>query len=214
MQGVHLDKRLTPLLPDGQRIRPALVTYLEAGCGFGGSCFPKDLKALIAHGRQAGNPMRLLEAVVQVNEAQPSQIMALLRKHYPVLKGLRVTVLGLAFKPGTDDVRESPAIPVVNELVHDGASVQVFDPVVQPGNGFFPGPEVITYAADLKAAIHSAEAVLLLTRWPEFSCLPDLLAAEQDPPLLIDGRRMLDATGVRRYEGIGLRRVTAAEATR
>ena len=130
MKGVHLDKRLSPILSTGERITPAFVTYLEAGCGFGGSCFPKDLKALVAHGRNAGLPMRLLEAVVQVNESQPKQVLTLLRRQFPALKGVRVSVLGLAFKPGTDDIRESPALPVVRELLAEGAVVTAYDPVV------------------------------------------------------------------------------------
>lgn len=82
MNGVHLDKRLSPLQADGSRIRPVFTTYLEAGCGYGGSCFPKDVDALIAHGRKLGNPMQLLDAVVQINRRQPQRIMAMLDKHF------------------------------------------------------------------------------------------------------------------------------------
>jgi len=102
MQGVHLDKRLSPIPAVGQRIVPVFTTYLEAGCGFGGSCFPKDVKALISYGKKKGRPMRLLDAVIDVNSTQPRTMLTILRKHFPILEGVKVTVLGLAFKPGTD----------------------------------------------------------------------------------------------------------------
>lgn len=202
MRGVHLDKRLSPILADGSRITPAFVTYLEAGCGFGGSCFPKDLKALVAHGQRAGLPMRLLDAVVKVNEAQPRQVLELLRRHFPKLAGLRVAVLGLAFKPGTDDIRESPALPIVRELVEQRSIVSVYDPVVSTANGNLP-PDSVCYARSLADAVDGAEAVVLLTRWPEFRRLPELLAGQSPAPLVVDGRRMLDGSTVTRYEGIG-----------
>ncbi len=131
MSAVHLDRRLSPILDDGRRIVPAFTTYLEAGCGFGGSCFPKDVKALIAHGRGAGVPMALLDAVIAVNEAQPQRVIALLEQGLGELKDRRITVLGLAFKPETDDMRESPAIPVVRALAAAGASLIAFDPVAE-----------------------------------------------------------------------------------
>jgi UDPglucose 6-dehydrogenase len=87
MKGVHLDRRLSPIMPDGSRVMPAVTTYLAAGCGFGGSCFPKDVMALIAHGIKAGESMELLEAVMKINKRQPARILALLKKHLVSLKG-------------------------------------------------------------------------------------------------------------------------------
>ncbi len=210
MRGVHLDKRLSPLLRDGQRITPAFTTYLEAGCGFGGSCFPKDVKALISYGRKYGAPMNVLDAVISVNASQPSTMLPLLRKHFPRLEGVRVTVLGLAFKPGTDDMRESPAIPIVRELLAEKARVCAFDPIAQHEARKIFGGDHIEFASDLRDAVTNAEAVLLLTRWPMFGELPQLLAALPSPPVLIDGRRMLNKHSVPRYEGIGLSRVSKA----
>lgn len=203
MRGVHLDKRLSPILSDGQRIEPNFLTYLEAGCGFGGSCFPKDLKALVAFGQRAGSPMQLLQAVVDVNRRQPQQMLALLERHFPSLGAIRVTVLGLAFKPGTDDMRESPAIPIINELVRQQANVTVYDPIIKQGD--FNG-NTIRYTDNLAEAVRDAEAILLLTRWPEFKDLPRLLSDLNFPPIVIDGRRLLDKTSVIKYEGIGLRK--------
>lgn len=204
MKGVHLDKRLCPILPNGQRIVPQFTTYLEAGCGFGGSCFPKDVKALISHGKKAGRAMSLLDSVVRVNADQPQQVLSLLHRHLPDLSGRRLAVLGLAFKPGTDDMRESPAIPIVTELLSAGAAVQAFDPVAQHEAKKLFGDKGIVYCDTLSQAIEGAEAALLLTRWEEFASLPQLFAKMEKPPLFIDGRRMLDKRNFSRYAGIGL----------
>jgi UDPglucose 6-dehydrogenase len=202
MRGVHLDRRLNLVTPEGERVVAGFTTYLKAGCGFGGSCFPKDVKALIAHGRKNGVPMPLLEGTMRVNQAQPGQVMQLLRKHFPSLEGVSVAVLGLAFKPGTDDVRESPAIPVIADLRRGGARVRAFDPVVSPA-----GARAV-FGADVELCerledVLDADAVVLVTEWQEFKRLPELLAGLDDPPLLVDGRRMLDKRMFARYEGIG-----------
>ncbi|CAN5711068.1 UDP-glucose/GDP-mannose dehydrogenase family protein [soil metagenome] len=205
MAGVHLDKRFSPILEGGTRISPAALTYLAAGCGFGGSCFPKDVKALIAYGKAAGARMDLLDAVIGVNEAQPGEVLALLAKHYPDLKGRRIAVLGMAFKPGTDDIRESPALPVTQALIEAGAAVSAYDPVARAEAEKHFGAAV-AFCENLAGAIEGAEAILVMTRWPEFAALPDLIAAAAaPPPLVIDGRRMLDRSALPRYEGIGLR---------
>jgi len=216
MKGVHLDKRLTPILPDGSRLVPAFTTYLEAGCGFGGSCFPKDVKALIAHGEQAGSPMPILDAVIRTNEKQPHQVIELLHRHFPSLEGVQTTVLGLAFKPGTDDMRESPAIPVINELLASQAKVKAYDPIATHEAEKLFGADQVEYCTSLDQAIEDAEAVVLLTRWPEFENLPRLLkdghlakggnetGNGHHTPLVVDGRRMLDKQSVAHYEGIGL----------
>lgn len=203
MHGVHLDKRFSPILEDGTRLVPASTTYLAAGCGFGGSCFPKDVKALIAHGRQAGSPMQVLDAVIAVNHRQPEQVLRLLDRHFPSLEGVRTAVLGLAFKPGTDDVRESPAIPVIRALQQRGARIGAYDPVaVDEAKAVLP-PGDVTYHETLEAAIQDADAVILMTAWEEFRTLPDLLASLEPQPLVVDGRRLLDKRRIARYEGIG-----------
>ncbi len=206
MRGVHLDKRLTPLLPDGRRVVPGFTSYLEAGCGFGGSCFPKDVKALIAHGRKAGSPMRLLAEVIAVNERQPARMLELVRPHFPSLRDVPVTVLGVAFKPGTDDIRESPALPVLDALLAEGARITVFDPIATAQLRLaYPG-RPLREADRLSEAIAGARVILLMTRWPEFKELPALLAGVTPPPLVVDGRRMLEKNRLPNYEGIGLKR--------
>jgi UDPglucose 6-dehydrogenase/GDP-mannose 6-dehydrogenase len=204
LRGVHLDRRLSPILEGGERITPGFTTYLEAGCGFGGSCFPKDVKALIAHGRQAGAPMSLLDAVIAVNEAQPRRMVEMLRQELGDLEGRRVAILGLAFKPETDDMRESPSIPVVRELAAAGARLILFDPVAETeARRTFEDLDV-RYAGDLEAAIEGVEAITLMTRWSEFERLPELLGGRDPQPLVVDGRRMLPKDSVARYRGIGL----------
>lgn len=204
-KAVHLDRRLSPLLPDG-RVTPAFTTYIQPGCGFGGSCFPKDVKALIEYGREQGSPMRMLESVVDINEAQPERLLDLLKMHFSSLSGVRVAVLGFAFKPGTDDIRESPALKVAHRLLEEGALVSGFDPIAQTEAEKVFGLGAIDFRTDLSTAISNVDAIVIVTRWAEFEAIPAMLKTIQSPqPVVIDGRRMLDKSSVARYEGIGLR---------
>lgn len=203
MRGVHASKYLTVTAGDGRRLRPALEAFLWAGCGFGGSCLPKDLRALIEHGKGTGQPMALLRAVVEVNEQQPERVVALVRKHFPSLAGVRVAVLGLAFRPGTGDMRGSPAVPIVQRLRAEGASVRAYDPAAREEAARIFADDTVRLCEDLESAIADADAVVLVTRWDEFRDLPDALRAAGRTPLLVDGRRMLDPAAYPRYEGIG-----------
>ena len=204
MNGVHKDKRFSPILENGERISPGFLSYLAAGCGFGGSCFPKDVKALIAHGKRAGNPMSLLDSVIRINEHQPSKVLALLRKHFESFAGKRIAVLGLAFKPNTDDMRESPAIPVVKNLLSEGARINAYDPVARHEAKKLFGNNQIVYMDELAETVRDVDAVILLTSWPEFTGLPQMLQNLDNTPVLIDGRRMIARTSYPKYEGIGL----------
>jgi UDPglucose 6-dehydrogenase/GDP-mannose 6-dehydrogenase len=188
---------------EGKRVRAPITSFLEAGCGFGGSCLPKDVKALIAHGEDVGSPMPLLRSVIAVNEARPHQILRMLEKHFPSLAGLRVAVLGLSFKPDTSDVRESPAFPVIRLLRERMASVKAYDPVAVGEARKVLGNAVV-YAESLEECLEDVDAVVLLTRWKQFEAVPGILSALESPPLLLDGRRQLDKREVARYAGIGL----------
>lgn len=203
MHGVHLDRRFSPILASGERIYPASLTYLAAGCGFGGSCFPKDVKALIAYGNKAGSPMVLLQSVIDINGAQPQRMLDLLKEQYPSLEGVKVAVLGMAFKPGTDDIRESPSLPVTDILVSEGALVSAFDPIARHEAEERFGSSV-RFSDGLEGAIEGADAILVMTRWKEFERLPELVLRMEHTPLVIDGRRMLAKDSVPRYLGIGL----------
>jgi len=202
--GVKLDKRLSPILENGERVSPEINSYLAAGCGFGGSCFPKDVNALRVFGEQHDVAMPVLDAVMQTNEAQPTKLLQILKDRQINLKRARIAVLGLAFKPGTDDVRESPALPIVKQLVEAGAKVTAYDPVAaEAAQDALDGVE-LTYAASMHEAIDDANVIMLITSWPEFAELPDLIAPRAHQPLVIDGRRMLPVDAVQLYEGIGL----------
>ena len=132
MRGVHLSRYLTTPLSDGTTVTAPLSSFYEAGCGYGGSCLPKDVAALAARGRQVGSPLPLLEAVADINDRQPARLVDLLGQELGPLPGRRITVLGLAFKPDTDDLRSSPSFPVLRLLRELGAEITVHDPVVGP----------------------------------------------------------------------------------
>jgi UDPglucose 6-dehydrogenase/GDP-mannose 6-dehydrogenase len=204
MRGVHLSRYLTATGSDGSRVSPAIVSFLAAGCGFGGSCLPKDVNALIAHGQRAGVPMDVLRAVIHVNEQQAGRMLELLARHFPSFDGVRVTVLGLAFRPDTNDMRESPAIPLIQALLAAGARVRAYDPAaMHEARKVFP-ENALTFCEGLAEAVSGTEAVMLVTRWEEFRRLPALLATLDRPPVVVDGRRLLDRDRIARYEGIGL----------
>jgi len=203
MAGVHLDKRLSPILGDGQRVRPGLLAFLTAGCGFGGSRFRTEVEALVAYGRGQGHPMPILDAVISTNKAQPRRMLDLLRRQVPDLAGARIAVLGLAFEPATDDIRESPSIPVAQALLDAGAQVVAYDPQASENARAMLG-ESVWYASSLAEAVDGAAAAVLMTRWAEFRMLPELIAERGLDLAVIDGRRLLDKASVPRYEGIGL----------
>lgn len=201
MRGVHAAAYFTPRDPDGGTHRAPITGFLDAGCGFGGSCLPKDVTALVAQGRSHQLDMPLLASVLKINSEQPAQTLALIRKHHPDLRGRQVAVLGLAFKPDTDDLRESPAFPIVKELVAAGAQVQAYDPIAQAQH--LPAMQGATQVSTLDEAIRSADIIVHVTKWREFSDLGARLRKLGRNPLVIDGRRNLDPGDFQRYEGIG-----------
>lgn len=202
MRGVHAARYFTLTLEDGRRVQAPITSFLWAGCGYGGSCLPKDTKALSAHGAARGQPMPLLDAVIQTNLQQPARIVGLLEGHFPSLKDLRVSVLGLAFKEDTDDTRESPAIPIVQQLVQRGARVTGYDPVAKESARAVM-PAAIRFADSMADALADCDAVVLLTRWEEFKDAPRILAQRKAAPLFIDGRRFIEPASVARYAGVG-----------
>jgi UDPglucose 6-dehydrogenase/GDP-mannose 6-dehydrogenase len=202
MQGVHASHYFTTTLENGRSVKAPITSFLWAGCGFGGSCLPKDTKALSAHGALHGVPMPLLDAVIATNSNQPARMILLLEKHFPVLCGRRIAILGLAFKEDTDDMRESPAIPLAQMLLERGARVIGYDPAATV-TARVALPTSVELVESLEAAITGVDAALLVTRWDEFRRLPGLLRNRTDPPLIVDGRRFIDPATVALYEGIG-----------
>ena len=181
--------------------------FLYPGCGYGGSCFPKDVKALARTGREYGNPMRIVEAVDRVNEEQKKIVYDKLRRILGPLEGKTVALWGLAFKPETDDVRESPALVTVRLLLEAGAAVRAYDPAAMETARRQLGGAV-TYARTIYDAAEGADAIALMTEWkqfrmPSWSRLKSVMRGD----LVVDGRNIFDrdevvAAGVR-YVGIG-----------
>ncbi len=190
------------------RINPA---FLNAGCGYGGSCFPKDVKALISFARTRGVEPQLLEAVEEVNEQQAAHMVAIARKEMGgTLKGKRIALLGLSFKPGTDDMREAPAIKIANHLYAHEAEIVAYDPKAIPNaRTRFIGDTIrIEYAETVEACLKDAECCMVLTEWEEFRALTaEVFNRHMKRSFVIDGRRIFDQglrDSVDTYRGIGL----------
>ena len=190
-EGIGLDHRIGP-------------AFLRAGIGFGGSCFPKDSLALKQLAANSGYNFQLLNAVIEVNELQKRRVIGKLERHLGSLRGKKVALLGLAFKPGTDDMREAPSLVLAGRLVAEGAHVSAWDPVAD-GAVHLDGVDVAASALD---ALDGADAAVLVTEWPEIVEL-DWAAARKRMrnPLLVDGRNALDPDQLRdsgfEYEGVG-----------
>lgn len=167
--------------------------FLYPGCGYGGSCFPKDVKALIKTAEKNGYTMRVLRAVEEVNEAQKSILFDKVQKHFDGnLQGKKVAIWGLAFKPDTDDMREAPSLVLIEKLLAAGASVSVYDPIAMEECKRRIG-DVVTYAKDIYDAALDADALMVVTEWKEFR-LPSwaVLKRTMKQPILIDGRNIYD----------------------
>ncbi len=178
--------------------------FLDAGAGWGGSCFGKDIRSLLRTARNRGVRLLVVEAAVAANRGQPHQMVALLAKRLGGLGGKRIAVLGLAFKPGTNDMREAVSIPIIEELLLLGAKVCAYDPAARGEAGKIFGTRV-EFAESAKAALAGADGCLLVTEWPEFSKLGDADFALMKRKVVVEGRRCLpdSAKAGLEYEGIG-----------
>jgi UDPglucose 6-dehydrogenase len=192
-RGMGLDDRIGP-------------KFLQAGIGFGGSCFPKDVTALKQLAGNSGYHFQLLNAVIEVNELQKRRVIAKLQKHLGSLVGKEVALLGLAFKPNTDDMREASSLVLSARLQGAGARVRAYDPVAEAeARKLIQGVE---FASTAQEAIAGADAVVLVTEWPEFKALDfPAIAASMRGTLLVDGRNFLDPETARSaglvYEAMG-----------
>jgi UDPglucose 6-dehydrogenase len=194
-RGMGLDARIGP-------------KFLQAGLGYGGSCFTKDVSALKLLAGNSGYHFQLLNAVIEVNELQKRRVVSKLQKHLGPLAGRQVAILGLAFKPNTDDMRGATSLVLAARLQAEGARVCAFDPIAEEeARALMPH---LAYAGSAIEAIAGADAVVLVTEWPEFIGLDwGEVAHAMRGDLVIDGRNALDAEAVRAagltYEGIGRR---------
>ncbi len=190
-EGIGLDHRLGP-------------HFLRAGIGYGGSCFPKDSLALKQLAANSGYSFQLLNAVIEVNELQKRRVVGKLERHLGSLRGKKITLLGLAFKPGTDDMREAPSLVLASRLEAEGAEVTAWDPVAD-GAAHLNGANLASSPLD---ALEDADAAVLVTEWPELAELDWGEAGKRmRNRLLVDGRNMLDPELLREhgfaYEGVG-----------
>lgn len=182
--------------------------FLYPGCGYGGSCFPKDVQALASTGREHGRPLTIIEQVHKVNEWQKLRPYEKAVEHLGDLKGKKVAVWGLAFKPETDDMRQAPSIVVINELIKAGAEVAAFDPIaIENARNILPSG--VTYGQDVYDVVEGADALILLTEWKQFR-LPNWKRVKElmRGNLVVDGRNIypmdeLEALGLV-YTGIGI----------
>ena len=194
-RGMGLDDRIGP-------------KFLQPGIGFGGSCFPKDVSALKQLAGNSGYHFQLLTAVIEVNELQKRRVISKLQKHLGSLVGKRVALLGLAFKPNTDDMREASSLVLAARLQADGAHVSAYDPVAEEeARKLIRG---VAFADSADGAADGVDAVVLVTEWPEFGELDWRgVASRMNGTLVVDGRNFLDPSIVRGagldYEGVGRR---------
>jgi UDPglucose 6-dehydrogenase len=190
-EGIGLDQRIGP-------------SFLRAGIGFGGSCFPKDSLALKQLAANSGYNFQLLNAVIEVNELQKRRVIGKLERRLGPLRDKRVALLGLAFKPGTDDMREAPSLVLAGRLLAEGADVTAWDPVAD-GMAHLHGVEITSTPLE---ALDGADAAVVVTEWPELLDLDWAAAGERmRNRVIVDGRNLLDPVELRAlgfvYEGIG-----------
>lgn len=181
--------------------------FLYAGCGYGGSCFPKDVRALIHTGAEHGVQFDVLRAVERVNDRQKELLFSKFRAYYDGdVRGRRVGVWGLSFKPGTDDMREAPALVLIDRLLGAGCAVSVYDPVAMPQAKRLLGDRV-AYASDIYETAVGADAIFHVTEWKEYR-MPDWrrLAAEMRRAVVFDGRNVFDGDRMEGVEVIGIGR--------
>lgn len=193
-KAMGLDRRIGPL-------------FLDAGIGYGGSCFPKDVKALIACSKSLGYDPEILGSVESVNHKQPLKVIEMCEDLIGSLKGKQIAVLGLAFKPDTDDMREARVVPIIECFNKLGAKIVAYDPVAMPvAKTIFE--ETIQYAKSTKDCLKNADCAIIITEWPEFKKLkPEDFIKNMKHPALIDGRRIYNPNefiGKMKFAAIGL----------
>ena len=193
-EGIGLDQRINP-------------RFVRAGLGYGGSCLPKDIKALIAFANQLGYTPTILQAVQAVNENQAKHVVEKAKEKLTELKGKKIAILGLSFKPNTDDMREARSIPIINQLLKEGADITTYDPVAIP-NAKIIFKDRITYVSSSVDCLKDADCCIIVTEWDEFKDLkPEDFTENMRSPILIDGRRIYNPEEFGKkltFEAVGL----------
>jgi UDPglucose 6-dehydrogenase/GDP-mannose 6-dehydrogenase len=205
IKGVHLDKRWSPII-DNVRTYPEILKYHIPGCGFGGSCFPKDLEALRYQGNFLGLKMNMINAVLDVNKEQPHQVVKMLESDIGSLSKKKILMLGLAFKPETDDVRESPAIKILSDLIDKHAFVKAHDPVAIENfkNNMKTISKEVNFINNWRENVAESDIIIIATPWMEYSSLAD---CEIKGKIIFDAKRAFSPEYFNSaiYRSIGMR---------
>lgn len=208
LDAVSMDKRINPKVND-KFLQPGIVHYMKAGCGFGGSCFPKDLKALISFTEKINYESELLQSILSINESRVQNILDRIEKKLGTLENKKICVLGLAFKPDTDDIRESPSINLIEKLLEKGAKVVAHDPkAIKNAQLHFKNRSNILFSDDISEALEGSSCCIVATSWDAYKKLePKIFKEKMSTPLLVDCRRIYNKDIMKKYVdylGIGL----------
>ena len=186
------DKRITSKI-NKEKIIPSLESYLIPGCGFGGSCFPKDVQALLDYSNKNSVDTPLLKAILDINAERPNKMVLLAESILSTLKNKKVSILGLTFKPDTDDLRSSPALDAINILLKKDAKVFAFDPILKSKPDVIKLPSGCNVCHNLEDALKNSDVAMVFTKWEEFKFLnSELLKQFMNNPIIIDGRGFLE----------------------
>lgn len=200
MDGVFHDRRMH-YISENKIIFPGFIDYLKPGCGFGGSCFPKDISALQAYGASINVKTPILSATLSINEYQPEKMIYHLTKYFSSLDNIEVGILGIAFKPETDDIRCSPAIYIMRRLLKLGARITAYDTLVK--NLIEDDLKQVNLVSDIHSVLAKVNVVMICTNDSQFMIIPDWINANRPELIVIDGRRLFQNIPIKNYSGIG-----------
>jgi len=197
MQGVHLDNRWSPLDEAGQKIKPQIINYLKPGCGYGGSCFPKDVMAISALAEDVGVSSRILSAVIAVNEKQPEVMIDILKKEVGQLEDKRILILGLSFKPDTNDVRESVSLKLLDLLEGHVKSLSAHDPIAISNAKAALRPDInVDFITNWKSKVSDTDIIIIATNWIEYADLAEM-NDKITGKIIFDTRSLLNKSNLR-----------------
>ena len=186
------DKRITSII-NNERIVPSLESYLIPGCGFGGSCFPKDVQAILDYANKNKIKTPLLKAILEINAERPNKMVILSESILGTLKNKKISILGLTFKPETDDLRSSPALDAIEILLEKGANISTFDPILKSKPDLVKLPKECKICSSIEDALRDSDVAMIFTKWSEFKSLDTkFLKQFMENPIIIDGRGFLD----------------------
>ena len=201
LKGVSLDRRITTKV-NNKLVTPGLVSYLEPGCGFGGSCFPKDVKSLSYLASKLKSDNLILKSILKTNEKQVDKLYKIILKNTPSSKK-NILILGLAFKPDTDDIRESPSIKLIKKLLKNNKNmIEVYDPVAL-NNTKKIFKSKLTYSNNLRKSVLNKDVIVVMTKWKILKNLNNILP-KNSKSLIIDPRRFLNSKKFKKYLAFGI----------